>query len=107
MDGPATPGLLAEVLADEVARLRAVIAAGPFDRRVTARRVFIAGARRRVAVHLIERMLATEDVDAILAVDRGAEALVFSVGDDGEDGAGRHHQDEEERTHQEPPASGP
>ncbi|MEM6989304.1 MAG: NAD-dependent epimerase/dehydratase family protein [Myxococcota bacterium] len=36
------------------------------------RRVFIAGARRRVAVHLIERLLADPDVEAILAVDRGA-----------------------------------
>jgi len=36
------------------------------------RRVFVAGARRRVAVHLIERLLAEPDVEAILAVDRGA-----------------------------------
>lgn len=36
------------------------------------RRIFIAGARRRVAVHLIERLLADPNVEAILAVDRGA-----------------------------------
>jgi len=36
------------------------------------RRVFLTGARRRVAVHLIERLLADSDVEAILAVDRGA-----------------------------------
>ena len=36
------------------------------------RRILIAGARRRVAVHLIERLLADPDVDVILAVDRGA-----------------------------------
>lgn len=36
------------------------------------RRIFIAGARRRVAVHLIERLLAEPDVEAVLAVDRGA-----------------------------------
>ncbi len=36
------------------------------------RRIFLAGARRRVAVHLIERLLADPDVEAILAVDRGA-----------------------------------
>jgi UDP-glucose 4-epimerase len=36
------------------------------------RRVFIAGARRRVAVHLIERLLAAPEVDLVLAVDRGA-----------------------------------
>lgn len=36
------------------------------------RRVFLAGARRRVAVHLIERLLADPDVEAVLAVDRGA-----------------------------------
>lgn len=44
----------------------------PGTLREGARRVFIAGARRRVAVHLIERLLATDDVDVILAVDRGA-----------------------------------
>lgn len=36
------------------------------------RRVFIAGARRRVAVHLIERLLAATEVDLVLGVDRGA-----------------------------------
>jgi nucleoside-diphosphate-sugar epimerase len=36
------------------------------------RRVFVAGARRRVAVHLIERLLAESSVDSVLAVDRGA-----------------------------------
>ncbi len=36
------------------------------------RRVFLTGARRRVAVHLIERLLADPEVEAILAVDRGA-----------------------------------
>jgi len=36
------------------------------------RRVFIAGARRRVAVHLIERLIADPDVEAVLGVDRGA-----------------------------------
>ncbi len=36
------------------------------------RRVFVAGARRRVAIHLIERLLASSEVDLILAVDRGA-----------------------------------
>ncbi|MBC8070787.1 MAG: NAD-dependent epimerase/dehydratase family protein [Deltaproteobacteria bacterium] len=35
-------------------------------------RVFVAGARRRVAVHLIERLLAAPEVDLVLAVDRGA-----------------------------------
>ena len=44
----------------------------PGTLREGTRRIFIAGARRRVAVHLIERMLATPDVEAILAVDRGA-----------------------------------
>jgi nucleoside-diphosphate-sugar epimerase len=36
------------------------------------RRIFIAGARRRVAVHLIERLLAAPEVEVVLAVDRGA-----------------------------------
>ena len=36
------------------------------------RRIFIAGARRRVAVHLIERLMADPDVEIVLAVDRGA-----------------------------------
>ena len=40
--------------------------------RASRRRIFIAGARRRVAVHLIERLLADPDVEVILAVDRGA-----------------------------------
>jgi len=40
--------------------------------RAGRRRVFLAGARRRVAVHLIERLLADPDVEAVLAVDRGA-----------------------------------
>ena len=40
--------------------------------RAGRRRIFIAGARRRVAVHLIERLIADPDVDVILAVDRGA-----------------------------------
>jgi nucleoside-diphosphate-sugar epimerase len=44
----------------------------PGTPRTGLRRVFIAGARRRVAVHLIERLLAADDVDAVLAVDRGA-----------------------------------
>jgi hypothetical protein len=35
------------------------------------RRVFIAGARRRVAVQLIERLLAAPEVDLVLGVDRG------------------------------------
>jgi len=44
----------------------------PGSLRAGKRRVFIAGARRRVAVHIIERLLAEPDVEAILAVDRGA-----------------------------------
>jgi nucleoside-diphosphate-sugar epimerase len=36
------------------------------------RRVVVAGARRRVAVHLVERLLADPGVDAVLAVDHGA-----------------------------------
>ncbi len=36
------------------------------------RRVLVAGARRRVAVHLVERLLADPNVEAVLAVDRGA-----------------------------------
>ncbi len=36
------------------------------------RRVLVAGARRRVAVHLVERLLADSNVDAVLAVDRGS-----------------------------------
>jgi nucleoside-diphosphate-sugar epimerase len=44
----------------------------PGTLRPGSRRVFIAGARRRVAVHLIERLLASDDVDVVLAVDRGA-----------------------------------
>ncbi len=40
--------------------------------RAGKRRIFIAGARRRVAVHLIERLIADPDVDVVLAVDRGA-----------------------------------
>lgn len=35
------------------------------------RRIFIAGARRRVAVHLIERLMADPDVEIVLAADRG------------------------------------
>ena len=44
----------------------------PGTLRTGKRRVFVAGARRRVAVHLVERLLAEPDVEAILAVDRGA-----------------------------------
>ena len=36
------------------------------------RRIVVAGARRRVAIHLIERLLADPGVDAVLAVDHGA-----------------------------------
>lgn len=36
------------------------------------RRILVAGARRRVAIHLIERLLADPGVDAVLAVDHGA-----------------------------------
>jgi UDP-glucose 4-epimerase len=44
----------------------------PGSLREGRRRVFVAGARRRVAIHLIERLLADPLVDTILAVDRGA-----------------------------------
>lgn len=44
----------------------------PGTLREGSRRVFVAGARRRVAVHLIERLLAAPEVDLVLAVDRGA-----------------------------------
>lgn len=44
----------------------------PGSLRAGKRRVFVTGARRRVAVHLVERLLADPNVDAILAVDRGA-----------------------------------
>ncbi len=44
----------------------------PGTLRAGRRRVFLAGARRRVAVHLIERLLADPEVEAVLAVDRGA-----------------------------------
>ncbi|MCA9650408.1 MAG: NAD-dependent epimerase/dehydratase family protein [Myxococcales bacterium] len=44
----------------------------PGTLRAGKRRIFIAGARRRVAVHLIERLIADPDVEVILAVDRGA-----------------------------------
>lgn len=43
----------------------------PGTLRAGKRRVFIAGARRRVAVHLIERLLADPSVEAVLGVDRG------------------------------------
>lgn len=46
--------------------------ATPGTLREGPRRVFIAGARRRVAVHLIERLLAAPEVDFVLGVDRGA-----------------------------------
>ncbi|MCH9688902.1 MAG: NAD-dependent epimerase/dehydratase family protein [Deltaproteobacteria bacterium] len=44
----------------------------PGTLRASRRRVFIAGARRRVAVHLIERLISDPDVEVVLAVDRGA-----------------------------------
>jgi nucleoside-diphosphate-sugar epimerase len=44
----------------------------PGSRRDGRRRVFVTGARRRVAIHLIERLIADPKVEAILAVDRGA-----------------------------------
>ena len=44
----------------------------PGSLREGRRRIFIAGGRRRVAVHLIERLLADPSVDSVLAVDRGA-----------------------------------
>lgn len=46
--------------------------AEPGTLRAGPRRVFIAGARRRVAVHLIERLLAAPEVDLVLGADRGA-----------------------------------
>jgi UDP-glucose 4-epimerase len=45
--------------------------AEPGTLRTGKRRVFVAGARRRVAVHLIERLLDHPDVDLVLAVDQG------------------------------------
>lgn len=44
----------------------------PGTPRAGRRRVFIAGARRHVAVHLIERLIANPEVEAVLGVDRGA-----------------------------------
>ncbi len=46
--------------------------ARPGTLRSARRRIFIAGARRRVAVHLVERLIADPDVEVVLAVDRGA-----------------------------------
>ncbi|MFO0634332.1 MAG: hypothetical protein U0168_15915 [Nannocystaceae bacterium] len=46
--------------------------ATPGTLREGPRRVFVAGARRRVAVHVIERLLAAPEVDLVLGVDRGA-----------------------------------
>jgi hypothetical protein len=46
--------------------------ATPGTLRPGLRRVFVAGARRRVAIHLIERLLAAPEVDLVLGVDRGA-----------------------------------
>jgi hypothetical protein len=45
--------------------------ATPGTLREGPRRIFVAGARRRVAIHLIERLLAAPEVDLVLGVDRG------------------------------------
>jgi len=58
---------------DAPLRPGATVAGGPgFGMlREGPRRVFIAGARRRIAIHLIERLIAAPEVDLVLAVDRG------------------------------------
>lgn len=62
----------------KIPTLKAAALINPLDQptpgtvRAGLRRVFVAGARRRVAIHLIERLLAAPEVDLVLGVDRGA-----------------------------------
>lgn len=81
----------------KIPTLKAAALINPMDQptpgtlRQGPRRVFVAGARRRVAIHLIERLLAAPEVDLVLGVDRGAcppsllgcdpERFVFATAD--------------------------